>query len=247
MAQELHLHTLNDVDMTLTTQGQVLHTHHRQAAIRIANNQNIAKTHGTAGWDKHPHQSGLSSFKYLRAVDVVNTYNTCARGHASRQLMCQPPRVDSLTDLGLPHSRCRMQCPDMRYMSIALPQHLVYFHGETLGMLYMGHQRARHSNALQHMVGGVVMVKGNFWAGCMPGLMHTLFPCKVLEIQKVHVWPDGSRSRAYQMVVVAHLFKDFLFHGQQHRPFVMMLGETYAGKLSAFDFAQCRDDRVRMP
>ena len=39
-----------------------------------------------------------------------------------------------------------------------------------------------------------------------------------------------------------HPFEDFRFHGQLHTPFVMILGETYTSKLSAFDFAECRDD-----
>ena len=43
------------------------------------------------------------------------------------------------------------------------------------------------------------------------------------------------------VVVRAHPFKDFRFHGQLHRPFVMVLSETYTGNLSAFDFAACRD------
>ena len=43
------------------------------------------------------------------------------------------------------------------------------------------------------------------------------------------------------VVVHAHPFKDFHFHAQLHRPFVMILGETYTGNLSAFDFAECRD------
>ena len=255
----------------------------------------------------------------VKAVDVVNTYNACARGNAYRTLTCPRQRYVSIhyNELSLAHCRWRTQCADMQYLSTALAQHLVYFHGAAVGMPYMGHRQARHGNALQHMVGGVVMVRGNFWAGCMTSDQHTLFPCKVLDIQKLHRWPDGSRSRAYHMVVVehrtstlhaagetpfsmrhdacasfiaagmrmtdaeerrvlhhlqvvspkgrthimayqhmtiqppwdqpgvvvrAHPFQDALFHGRQQRPFVMILGETYADRPSAFDFAQCRDD-----
>jgi hypothetical protein len=294
-------------------------THRRQAAIRIANNQNIAKTMGTDRWHKHPHLKGVASFNMVKSVDVINTYNACARGHACRTLTCPRTRHASIhyNDLGIPHSRWRTQCPDMQYMSMALAQHLVYFHGDAVGMPCMGHRRARNGNALQHMVGGVVMVRGNFWAGCVSCQQHTLFPCKVLDVQKQHRWPDGTVSRAYHMVVVehrtsavhapgetpfwmrhdacasfieaglrmtdaaarrvlhhlqavapkgrthitayqhmaiqppwnqpgvvvrAHPFQDSSFHGRQHRPFVMILGETYTDKPSAFDFAQCRDD-----
>ena len=44
------------------------------------------------------------------------------------------------------------------------------------------------------------------------------------------------------MVVRAHPFKDFRFHGHLHRPFVMILSETYSGNTSAFDFEECRED-----
>jgi hypothetical protein len=44
------------------------------------------------------------------------------------------------------------------------------------------------------------------------------------------------------VVVRAHPFKDFRFHGHLHRPFVMILSETYTGKVSAIDFAECRED-----
>ena len=44
------------------------------------------------------------------------------------------------------------------------------------------------------------------------------------------------------VVVRAHPFKDFRFHGHLHRPFVMILSEMYTGKVSAFDFVECRED-----
>ena len=296
-----------------------MHTHRRQSAIMIANNQIAAQRRGTTGWDKHPHHAGLSCFKHLRAVDVVNTYNATVRGHAIKRLLC--PRRNHVSihhaDLGLARSRWRMQCADMKYMSIALAQHLVYYHGDAVEKPYMGQRRAWNGNALQHMVGGVVMVKGNFWAGCGPGHGLTLFPCKVLDIQKEHLWPDGIRTRAYRLIVVkhrtsvehapgempfwmrsdafasyiesglrmndaqanrvlrhlqpvapkgrthiqafqhlaiqtpwnqacvvvrAHPFKDFKFHGHMHRPFVMILSDTYSENTSVFDFQACRED-----
>ena len=44
------------------------------------------------------------------------------------------------------------------------------------------------------------------------------------------------------VVVRAHPFKDFKFHGHMHRPFVMILSDTYSGNTSVFDFQACRED-----